>query len=99
MTKRTTEGEAVSNKPVPMKNAKPKKEPKSKKVQDAAPNAWVEKYRPGTIGRQIAEAIAAGSLTNEQILEAVKKERKDAKTTYGCVAWYRSAARKAGVIK
>lgn len=99
MTKKTVEGEVVSSKPVPMKNAKPKKTPKSKQVKDAAPNAWVEKYRAGTIGRQIAEAIAAGNLTNEQILEAVKKERKDAKTTYGCIAWYRSAARKAGVIK
>ena len=75
------------------------KTPKSKQVKDAAPNTWAEKYKAGTIGRLIAEAIVGGKMTNEQILEAVKKEKKDAKTTYGCVAWYRSAARKAGVIK
>lgn len=90
--------EVVPAKPVPMKS-----KAKKSKATDAAPEApvvsWADKYRPGTIGRMIAEAIVAGALTNEQILEAVKKERKDAKTTYGCIAWYRSAARKAGVIK
>lgn len=75
------------------------KTPESKQPKDSAPSTWAEKYKPGTIGRLIAEAIAGGKMTNDQILEAVKKEKKDAKTTYGCVAWYRSAARKAGVIK
>lgn len=88
--------EAVSAKPaVPAKVVKSKG--KSTKPQTSG-NEWAEKYRPGTIGRQIAEAILAGKMTNDQILETVKKERKDAKTTYGCIAWYRSAARKAGIL-
>jgi hypothetical protein len=88
-----SKSEAVpSAKPVPMKAAKTK-------TAKTTGGDWAEKYRPGTIGRQIAEAILAGKLTNDQILEAVKKERKSAKTTYGCIAWYRSAARKAGVVK
>ena len=59
---------------------------------------WAEKYRTGTIGRDIAEAILAGKLNNEEILAEVKKAHPAAKTTYGCIAWYRSAARKAKVI-
>ena len=46
----------------------------------------------------IAESIADGKMSNEQILEAVKKSKKGAKTTYGCIALYKSAARKAGVL-
>lgn len=70
------------------------------KAKSAKPNkAWAEKYRPGTIGRQIAELILKGDLDNDKILSQVKKSHKTAKTTYGCVAWYRSAARKVGAIK
>jgi hypothetical protein len=77
-----------------------KAEKKSKtNVKKMTMSSWAEKFREGTIGRLIAEGIAEGKMTNEQILESVKKAKKGAKTTYGCIAWYRSSARKAGVLK
>ena len=83
-----------------VKAAKSKaKKTKPAKMLVKTDGGWAEGYRPGTIGRQIAEAILAGKLNNEEILAAVKKAKVKAKTTYGCIAWYRSAARKAGVIK
>lgn len=83
-------------KPAPKKTAKVVKGKVEAKVDG---NEWAEKYRVGTIGRDIAEAILAGKLSNEEILADIKKSHTAAKTTYGCIAWYRSAARKAGVIK
>ena len=83
---------------VPMKQPKAAK-PKAKAKATKPSKNWAEKYRPGTIGRQIADAIVAGKLGNEQILEVVKKTHKGAKTTMCCVSWYKSAARKAEVIK
>lgn len=80
------------------KAAKAAKKKPAKKLAKTD-GGWAEKYRPGTIGRQIAEAILAGKLNNEEILADVKKVKTKAKTTYGCIAWYKSAARKAGVIK
>lgn len=84
-----------------VKMPKPKKTKKvvAGKVAKVEGGEWAEKYRVGTIGRDIAEAILGGKLSNEEILADIKKSHKSAKTTYGCIAWYRSAARKAGVIK
>ena len=76
---------------VPMKNAKPKKEAKKD-------SSWAGKFRVGTIGRQIADEIVKGKMSNDEILEAVKKAHKS-KTTYACVAWYRSHARKDGAVE
>lgn len=84
--------------PVVSKTAPKVAKPKGKTPKKADAGGWAEKYRPGTIGRMIAEAIIEGKLSNEAILESVKKAKKGAKTTYGCIAWYKSAARKAGVI-
>jgi len=74
--------------------AKKKPEPKGKggKVK------WNEKYRPGTIGRMIADEIMAGKLDNQAILEKVKKEHKS-KTTYACITWYRTHARAAKAVE
>jgi hypothetical protein len=80
--------------------AEPKKTKKGAKPKAVAKTSnWAEKFRAGTIGRQIADAIVSSSKTNEEILQEVKKAKKDCKTTYQCVAWYRSGARKAGAIK
>ena len=85
---------------VEVKAQAPKVEKTKSKAKVAKPNkAWAESYRPGTIGRQIAEMILKGDLDNEAILAKVKKDNKTAKTTYGCIAWYKSAGRKAGAVK
>lgn len=60
---------------------------------------FVAKFREGTIGRLTVELIVAGEKTNDEILKAVKGKHKDASTTSACIAWYRSKARAAGVIK
>ena len=83
----------------PAKPAKVVKAKTSKKTAKPNGSEWAEGYREGTIGRMIAEAIIGGKLNNEAILETVKKAKKGAKTTYGCIAWYKSAARKAGVLE
>jgi hypothetical protein len=92
MAKSQSTAIVATAKVVPMKNAEPKKV--AKKDQP-----WALKFRVGTIGRHIAEEIVRGTLTNDEIVSAVKKANAKAKTTYGCVAWYKSHARKAGVIE
>lgn len=89
---------AVSAKEVAAKKAKPTKAAKQPAAKKAKPKG-IEKFRPGTIGRQIAELIVAGKQTNDEILESVKKSHKGCNTTTACVAWYRSNLRKAGIIK
>lgn len=87
---------AVAVKPAPKAETKKVEKTKAKAKVAKPSKAWAEKYREGTIGRQIAELILAGKLDNDGILKAVKTKNKTAKTTYGCVAWYRSAAKSFG---
>lgn len=83
------------------KKAKAKAEkPKAKKAKAANPakvKAFVEKFRAGTIGRLTVEMIVAGDKSNDEILKAVKSKHKSS-TTAACIAWYRSKARKEGII-
>ena len=44
----------------------------------------------------IAKAGIRNGLTNEQVVELVKKEIPVAKTTIGCIAWYRNDMKKKG---
>lgn len=46
------------------------------------------------VGARIKELILTTDLTNQQILELVRKEHPLRKTTYACVAWYQSDLRK-----
>ena len=39
------------------------------------------------------------SLTNQQVLDAVKAKFGDAKTTMSCIAWYKSDMRKQGLLE
>ena len=95
-------GKVVSKKgSAPAKAAKGKK-PKAAKVESESKQtpveAWVLKFRPNTIGRQIAELIVKGDMSNEEICKAVKDKHKS-DTTIACVSWYKSKARKAGILK
>jgi len=46
------------------------------------------------VGARIRELIKEGKLSNNEILELVRKEHPLRKTTYACVAWYQSKMRK-----
>ncbi len=92
--------------PKPAEPTKPAKQ-QVKLLNEAERKAWVAAKRQG-VGRVAYELIVAGKLSNAEILEAVKKQFKNAKdkdgkpvavnTTMACIAWYRSHARQAGVI-
>jgi len=61
--------------------------------------AEIEKAaKPLGIGSFIKEHIRTAECTNNQILEMVKLQFPEAKTSYACVAWYRTQLRKAGEI-
>jgi hypothetical protein len=52
-----------------------------------------------SIGKYARELILAdASLTNDAILALVKQKFPVAKTTYACIAWYKSDMRKKGLI-
>lgn len=46
------------------------------------------------VGSRIKELIKTTNLSNQQILEIVRKEHPLRQTTYACVAWYQSDLRK-----
>lgn len=46
------------------------------------------------VGSRIKELIQTTNMTNNEILELVRKEHPLRKTTYACVAWYQSDLRK-----
>jgi len=54
--------------------------------------------KPLGIGSFIKEYIRTTECTNNQILEMVKLQYPNAKTSYACIAWYRTQLRKAGEI-
>lgn len=72
---------------------------KSGKKGGTSKAKWVEKFRPNTIGRSIVELIVDGKKSNEEILTEVKKKNKGCETTIACIAWYKTRARKEGIIK
>lgn len=51
------------------------------------------------VGKLVAESIMAGKLDNNAILALVKEKIPAAKTTYACIAWYRTKLRKEGTIQ
>lgn len=55
------------------------------------------KTRRTGVGKQILQLIAEGKLTNKEIVAKVLEDNPDRKTTYACVAWYKSQV-KAGRI-
>lgn len=83
------------------KGIKPKeKVSKGKKPNGKTTQVEVKKTRTfhpptkeGTIAFTIWSAIEADKLTNNEILDKVKKDHKGCNTTYACVAWYRSKKR------
>lgn len=95
--------DAVSSEPVAPVQAKPEKakakakpeKPKAdkpKKVAKPTKKAleWADGFRDGSIAADVADLIVEGRLDNKAILEKVKAKHKGSKTTYSCVAWYRS---------
>ena len=93
-------GKVVSKKSQPSKADKKAKEKPAKKVEqkEGKPKTWNEGFRAGSIGRLIADLIVEGKLSNEEILAKVKTDKKS-ETTLACISWYKSKARKAGVIE
>lgn len=52
-----------------------------------------------SIGKFVRTVVLENpSMKNEEILALVKKEFPDAKTTYACIAWYKSDMRKKNMI-
>lgn len=51
-----------------------------------------------SIGQYVRELVLEGSLKNEEILTKVKERFPSAKTTYACIAWYKTDLRKKGLI-
>ena len=72
---------------------------KTKKVEVVEqPTVEQPKVKKITIASQIIEMIMEGKLTNEQIKNKILESNSKAKTTYACVAWYRTKLRKEGKI-
>lgn len=73
-----------------------KKEEKAAKVKAAKPKAekaeGARKPRGSGIGAFCTDLIAKGK-TNDEVLAAVQKKFPDAKTTKGCIAFYRNKAK------
>ena len=68
---------------------KPGREKKAKKsAKQAKPK--VEVKAKGGIGKVIMAKILEGKLSNDEILAHIKKTYTTCKTTYACVAWYKS---------
>lgn len=63
---------------------------------EAKPMKIVKTKKTG-VGDQILMLIAEGMLTNKEIVAKVLADNPDRKTTYACVAWYKSQV-KAGKI-
>jgi hypothetical protein len=51
-----------------------------------------------SIGKYAKNLILTTNLSNDQILEKIKETFPNCKTTYACVAWYKSDLRKKGLI-
>lgn len=84
--------EMATKKPAAKKKAAAKKPAAKPKVEKAAKAPKAKK--PG-IGAFCLDLIAKGK-TNDEILEAIAKSFPDAKTSRGCVAFYRNKAKAAG---
>jgi len=81
----------------PTKTVEPKADKKASEKPTVSVVKWNEKFREGTIGRQTADLIMEGKLSNEEILAEVRATHKK-NTTLACVTWYKSKARKEGAI-
>ena len=51
-----------------------------------------------SIGKFASNLILTTAMSNTEVLEAVKKQFPEAKTTMACIAWYKSDLRKKGLI-
>ena len=72
---------------------------KSIKTEVSTPVVEEVKAKKVGIGSTIIEMILAQpELSNLQILEAVQAKFENAKTSYACIAWYKSDLRKKGLI-
>ena len=83
-----------------IKPSRVKRDKKTAKVEKAGKVAKAEMpTKKVGIGKMITEKILAGGMTNDEILKFVKETCPTSKTTYACVAWYKSKLRKAGEIE
>ena len=70
---------------------------KSKPVVEVKIDATVKTPKAG-VGSFCVDKILNTNWTNMEILDAVKSTFPTAKTSYACVAWYRSDLRSKGLI-
>jgi hypothetical protein len=72
---------------------------KSIKTEVSTPVVEEVKTKKVGIGSTIIEMILAHpELSNKDILDKVLEKFKEAKTSYACIAWYKSDLRKKGLI-
>jgi hypothetical protein len=72
---------------------------KSIKTEVSTPVVEEVKTPKVGIGSTIIEMILAQpELSNKEILDKVLEKFKEAKTSYACIAWYKSDLRKKGLI-
>jgi hypothetical protein len=72
---------------------------KSIKTEVSTPVVEEVKVKKVGIGSTIIEMILAQpELSNKDILDKVLEKFKEAKTSYACIAWYKSDLRKKGLI-
>ena len=50
------------------------------------------------VGSRVKELIKETKLSNNEILELVRKENPLRKTTYSCIAWYRNDIKKSQAL-
>ena len=68
----------------------------SKKIVETpvAEVATVETVQKPKVGERARQLLLEGVLDNKGILEQIKKEYPDAKTSIACIAWYKSDLKK-----
>ena len=70
---------------------------KSKAVVESNVETKVETPKVG-VGSFCVDKILTTNWTNMEILDSVKSTFPNAKTSYACIAWYRSDLRNKGLI-
>ena len=66
-------------------------QPEASQPEASQPEVQVSKLKVGERARQL---LLEGTLDNKGILEQIKKEYPDAKTSIACIAWYKSDLKK-----
>jgi CO dehydrogenase/acetyl-CoA synthase epsilon subunit len=69
----------------------------SKKTVNVVETVETPVVQKPRVGARAKELLIAGEKTNQEILEILKKEYPEGKTSIACIAWYKSDLKKAKV--